>query len=129
MILIAQNESKREEQERQQNQRAVEREKFAQQRKNKVYEDIVFDSTAISQIHPKLHEVHVEHMKDIKEVIDIDSVQYDAEYFMTREDTDGFSGEVEGENKQGKPDIIDEIMGKGDQLISKVDKMLKDIGL
>ena len=92
MILIAQNESKREEQERQQNQRAVEREKFAQQRKNKVYEDIVFDSTAISQIHPKLHEVHVEHMKDIKEVIDIDSVQYDAEYFMTREDTDGFSG-------------------------------------
>ena len=48
MLMIAQNESKRMEQDRRQKERAIDQDKIVQQRKRKVYDDIVFDSSAIS---------------------------------------------------------------------------------
>ena len=86
MMMIAQNESARMEEERVAKERALDQEKVNQQRKRKVYDDIVFDSSAISQIHPKLHTVNVQHMQWIINSVDIDNVQFDSEYFLMRPD-------------------------------------------
>ena len=48
-----------------------------------MYDDIVFDSSAISKIHPRLHVTKVEHLEYIADSLDPSSVQYDGEYFLS----------------------------------------------
>ena len=103
MMMIAQNESARMEEERVAKERALDQEKINQQRKRKVYDDIVFDSSAISQIHPKLHTVNVQHMQWIINSVDIDNVQFDSEYFLMRPDypqQDEVDGEYDNEDQE-----------------------------
>ena len=108
--------------------RAAAQEKVNQQRKPKVYDDIVFDSSAISQIHPRLHKTKVHHLQWIIDTMDMENVQYDSEYFLMRpegqEDEDEYESEDEDAPKQqAKP------KSKFDEMLGKVDKMLTDIGL
>ena len=88
MLLIAQNESKQMEKDRTQKERAIKREAEQQERRNKVYDDIVFDSHAIGQIHPKLHSVKVERF-DLNDCqyLDINDIKYDGEFFLTKDTT------------------------------------------
>ena len=83
---IAQKESMREETERQKKQRAIQKAELLEMRRNKVYDDIVFDNSAIGQIHPKLHKVQVYRLTDLAE-LDRGDVKMDAEYFPTNQTT------------------------------------------
>jgi len=125
LLLIAQNESKRMEQERVQRERALVAKEIAQKGRRKVYDDIIFDSSAISKIHPRLHLPQVEHMQRIVESLDPKCVLYDAEYFVSRADA---AGEIEVAPqtpvKESKEDLL-----KLDTWIMKTDKFLTDIGL
>ena len=56
-----------------------------QKMRNKVYDDIIFDCSAIKEIHPRLTEVKVHHIKDIESSIYPGSVQIDGEYFLDPE--------------------------------------------
>lgn len=82
LLMIAQNESKRMENERVQKERALKQAAELKKIREKVYDDIIFDSSAIKDIHPRLTEVKVCHIRDIESTIYPDSVQIDGEYFM-----------------------------------------------
>lgn len=56
-------------------------EEFRQRNKNKIYDDVVFDSSAICEIHPRLHKVEV-HMLDDLGLLNRDNVNIDGEYFI-----------------------------------------------
>jgi len=68
-------------------------------------------------------------MQNIMDPIDPNSVQYDAEFFMANPD-DPMPTTDQGEGKrEKKQDMLGEILGQGDKLLGKVDKMLTNIGL
>ena len=69
-----------------QKERALTKAAELQKMRNKVYDDIVFDSSGISEIHPRLTAVLVHHIRDIEEKIYPGSVQVDGEYFMGMEE-------------------------------------------
>ena len=64
--------------------RAKESAKNSQNWTKKVYDDIVFDSSTISQIHPKLHTVKVHQITDIQNDLYYESVKVDGEYFLDK---------------------------------------------
>ena len=51
-----------------------------------MYDDIVFDSSAISSIHPRLHRVNVNKIEDIAQELDLESVKIDGEYFLAKDE-------------------------------------------
>ena len=69
-----------------QKERALKQAAELQKMRNKVYDDIVFDSSAICDIHPKLTATAVHHIRDIESSIYPGSVQIDGEYFMENDD-------------------------------------------
>ena len=84
--MIAQNESKRMEEERMQKERALKSAAELQKLRDKVYDDIIFDASGICEIHPRLTEVKVHHIKDIEASIYPGSITIDGEYFMDAEE-------------------------------------------
>ena len=83
-MMIAQRESMAEETERQKKERAVKKAQLLEARRNKVYDDIVFDSSAMAEIHPRFHKVEVHHLHDLGE-LNRDDVTIDAEYFPSNQ--------------------------------------------
>ena len=51
---------------------------FKKKQQTKMYDDIVFDSSAIREIHPRLHQVQVHLLSDLQ--FHNDSVEVDTEY-------------------------------------------------
>ena len=80
MLLIAQRESVQLEKERQQKERALLQAEFKKKQQTKMYDDIVFDSSAIREIHPRLHQVQVHLLSDLQ--FHNDSVEVDSEYLI-----------------------------------------------
>ena len=70
------------EEERVQQERALKQAAELKKIREKVYDDIIFDSSAIQDIHPRLTEVKVHHIRDIESKIYPGSVLIDGEYFM-----------------------------------------------
>ena len=54
---------------------------YKKKQQTKMYDDIVFDSSAIREIHPRLHQVQVHLLRDVQ--FSIDSVQFDGEYIVS----------------------------------------------
>ena len=81
MLLIAQRESVQLEKERQQKERALLQAEYKKKQQTKMYDDIVFDSSAIREIHPRLHQVQVHLLRDVQ--FSIDSVEFDSEYIIS----------------------------------------------
>ena len=84
--MIAQNESKRMEEERMQKERALKSAAELKKVRDKVYDDIIFDTSGICEIHPRLTEVKVHHIRDIEASIYPDSIAIDGEYFVDAEE-------------------------------------------
>ena len=70
------------EEERVQKDRALKQAAELQKVRDKVYDDIIFDSSAICEIHPRLTEVKVHHIRDIESSIYPGDIRIDGEYFM-----------------------------------------------
>ena len=62
--MIAQNESAKFESERIQKEQAIKEQAIKEKNRAKIYDDIVFDSRGMTEIHPKLHATKVHHMRD-----------------------------------------------------------------
>lgn len=89
MLLIAQNESAREEKERIEKERALSKASNSQNWAKKVYDDIIFDNSAICQIHPNLQKVQVHQITTDMKVSDLfyESIKIDGEYFLEDPDS------------------------------------------
>jgi len=84
-----------------------------------VYDDIVFDSSAIKEIHPKLHEVSVHRLSDF--VFTIDSIEVDGEYFLTGNSTH-FGLQENEEEEEDSPADKQKPRGPGNAVASWLNK-------
>ena len=81
-MMVAQSESAKEEAHRKRVEK-LKREQEYRKKREKICEEITFDSSVARRLHPRLFKVKVQHISDLK-IADADAVSIDGEYFLER---------------------------------------------
>ena len=105
-------------------------EEFRQRNRNKVYDDIVFDSSAISDIHPRLHKVEVHVLSDLGE-LSRDQILIDGEYFLPEVvlQAEAVGDSSEQRRSEGSADSGEKPSGVIGSWLKKADSWLDKHGL